>query len=361
VAPSSRAHEAFVEALCAEVRRRAGEHPDTPVETIYLGGGTPSRLGAAHLERLFAALRDTFDCTEVREVTVEANPDDLNAAFLQALGDLGVNRLSLGVQSFAKDDLRFLGRRHDAAQAARAVPLARAAGFENISVDLIFGLPDQTPARWQATLEKTVEQAPQHVTLYRLTAEAGTPLGRRVADGRVRLPNANTTAAQYQQALDMLGERLDAGYRLYEQTHLARPGFEAIHTPRYWCHAAVLGLGPGAHSFRWTSDRAALRRANASDWRAYAAALHSGDAPPHTSETLPAAALADEYVALRLRTARGLSLERLSARYGRDLRTERGAVLDRLCAEGYATLRDDRLRLTRAGRLRLDALTAALV
>lgn len=346
-----------MEALRAEIRRRAPRH-DAPVQTIYFGGGTPSQLSVAQLEALFVTLGDAFNGAEAREVTIEANPDDLDAAFLQSLRALGVTRLSLGVQSFFDEDLRTLGRRHDAAEAARVLPLAHEAGFENGSLDLVFGLPGQPLARWHATLEKAVQQEPEHITLYRLTAEPGTPLGRRVARGAVQLPDEDTVTAQYERALDVL---TGAGFRLYEQTHLARPGFEAQHTRRYWRHEAVLGLGPGAHSFLWNADETATRRANASDWRTYTEALRGGHAPPHERERLSRPELAGEYLAQRLRTARGLCLDRLARHYDRDLRAERGPTLDRLCAEGYLERTGDRLRPTRAGRLRLDALTDALL
>ena len=348
---SREAREAFVETVLAEIRRRRRFH-GARVRTMYLGGGTPSQLSAGHLGRLLDALREAFDCAGVREITLEANPDDLARPYLKSLRTLGVDRLSLGVQSFFAEDLRALSRRHDAQETARAVPRAQEAGFQNVSVDLMFGIPEQPRARWQATLEKVVQQAPAHVTLYRLTAEPGTlPRG---------LPSANAASAQYEQALDVLGA---AGYRLYEQTHLARPGFEARHTPRYWRHETVLGFGPGAHSFFWKAGECeAVRRANEPSFDAYAQALTAGEPPPHAREVLSRQALADEYLAQRLRTARGLSLQHLKERYGRDLRAEKEAMLDRLCTEGYVEVcRGDRLRLTRAGRLRLDALTAALL
>jgi oxygen-independent coproporphyrinogen-3 oxidase len=361
VASAAGAHDAFARAVQAEVRRRAPRH-DAPLRTIYLGGGTPSQLSARHLVDILDAVRAHFGhAEEGREVTVEANPDDLTGAWLRALREAGVTRLSLGVQSFFEEDLRVLGRRHDAAEAARALPLAREAGFGNVSLDLLFGLPGQPAARWQATLEKAIQQAPEHVTLYRLTPAAGTPLGERVARGAARLSGGGAATAQYEQALDALGA---AGYHTQEQTHLARPGFEARHTRRYWRHEAVLGLGPGAHSFSGSDDGPAMRRANAPGWRAYTEALNDGRAPPHTQEHPPRAALADEYVARRLRTARGLSPETLAARYGRDLRSERGEALDRLRAEGYleqVSGGGSAVRPTRAGRLRLDALTDALL
>jgi oxygen-independent coproporphyrinogen-3 oxidase len=350
-----------VDALQAEIRRRTRFH-GAAAATIYLGGGTPSQLATAHLERVLGALRGAFDADDAREITLEANPDDLTPRRAKNLSTLGITRLSLGVQSFFEEDLRWLGRRHSAAEAARAVPLVREAGFRDVSVDLLFGMPGQSPARWQATLEQAAAQDATHVTLYRLTAEAGTPLGRRVTRGAVSLPGADSTAAQYERALDVL---TGAGFHLCEQTHLARRGGAPVHTRRYWRHQTVLGFGPGAHSLFWTLDGEAVRRANDPDGRAYARSPSAG-AVPHTNETLAPDALADEYVAQRLRTADGLSLRRLAERYGRDLRARRGATLDRLCAEGYLERDgtkggDERMRLTRAGRLRLEAVTEAVL
>ena len=363
---SAEARDAFVEALRAEVRRRERFH-GAPVQTIYLGGGTPSQLAPAQLDQVLGALRNAFDADDAREITLEANPGDLTPGWLASVRALGVTRLSLGVQSFFAEDLSFLKRPHSAEETRNAIPTARAAGFRDVSADLLFGLPDQSLARWQATLEQAAAQATTHVTLYRLTAEAGTPLGRRVAGGAVRLAGADHATAQYERALGVLS---DAGFRLYEQTHLARPGCASTHMRRHWRHRTVLGFGPGAHSFFWKGEGGgrAVRRANAPDWTAYVQSGSSpSDAAPHTQETLPPDALADEYVARRLRTAAGLSLHRLAERYDRDLRARRGATLDRLCAEGYlehASANDDddeRFCLTRSGRLRLNAMTGALV
>ncbi len=354
---TSRDDDAFTEALCAEISRCAERYDAPPLETIYFGGGTPSLLAPRHLARILDAVHARFDASAVEEVTLELNPDDVRLADLRALRALGIDRLSIGVQSFFEEDLRWMNRSHSAAEAARIVPMARAAGFDNFSVDLIFGLPEQPAERWTANLALARRLAVPHLSTYGLTIEPKTPLGNRVRRGLTTPASEEQVAARYQETMDTLRA---GGYAHYEISSFARPGREARHNARYWQHADYLGLGPSAHSFRWESG-GARRWANVRSLRRWQEALSEGRLPVTDDETLAPETLADEYVLLRLRTADGLDLDRLRTRYGRDLCAEQPDALARLEAEGYLCTTHRTVRLTDKGKLTADAVTAALL
>ncbi len=355
-------HDAFVEALCTEIGLYAERYARAPLETIYFGGGTPSLLAPRHVERILEAARAGFDTSALEEVTLELNPGDVALDDLRALRRLGIDRLSVGLQSFFEEDLRWMNRSHTAAEAVRIVPMARAAGFDNFSVDLIFGLPEQPAERWAANLDLTLRLEPPHVSTYGLTVESKTPLGKHVRRGLTAPASEDAMAERYQTTMDVLR---GAGYEHYEISSFARAGprsggWRARHNARYWQHAGYLGLGPSAHSF-WWDDGGARRWANAGSLRRYQEALSEGRLPAREEETLRAEALADEHVLLRLRTSDGLDLGRLRTCYGRDLRRTHAGALDRLQREGLATLAEGRLRLTDRGKHTADAVAALLL
>ncbi len=236
----------FVEALEREICNWSLLLSGRAVPTIFLGGGTPSLLPGAELARLLTACRNAFAVSSDVEVTLEANPGTLDLPRLQAYRQAGVTRLSLGAQSFHDPELRWLGRDHTAGQTREAVSLARVAGFENLSLDLIFGLPGQTLAAWQDSLDEALALRPEHVSCYALTVEEGTPLARRVASGRDPAPDPDLQADQYQVAEDLLKA---GGFVHYEISNWARPGYECRHNMTYWRNEPYVGLGPGAHSY----------------------------------------------------------------------------------------------------------------
>ncbi|ARA92481.1 coproporphyrinogen III oxidase [Rhodothermaceae bacterium RA] len=351
-------HTSFVEALCVEIEHYAATYAaQEPVETIYFGGGTPSLLTIDEVQRILDTIDAHFDTSNVLETTFELNPEDVDHTYLVQLRGLGVDRLSIGIQSFFADDLAFMNRSHTPEEAAAIVPMARAAGFENLSVDLIFGLPDQPLEYWGANLQRAIQLEVPHLSTYGLTVEERTPLARQVARGLVRPPDEEVMRERYQLTLDVLR---GAGYEAYEISSFARPGFRAVHNRRYWEHANYLGFGPSAHSF-WWKGLPARRWSNIRNLRRYEALIAQRLQPLDLNEHLDLDDLADEYLMLRLRTSEGLDLDAYENRYGVDLLVSRVEELARLEASGLIEPVRTHVRLTDAGRHLCDHITARLL
>ncbi len=349
---------AFVEVLVAEI----GMHgPGGPAavdfggfDTIYLGGGTPSILRGEELARLLEALRRQLDVAADASLFLEANPEDVDLERLADWRRLGVRFLSLGVQSFDDRDLAFLGRRHDAATARRSVELALAAGFDTVSIDLIYGLPHHDTAAWRPTLATAVELAPQHLSCYELTIHRRTTFGKRQARGELReLPD------DAQAELFLLTHRslAEAGYPAYEVSSFATDAaHRSRHNRKYWRHAPYLGLGPSAHSFdgrrrRWWNERLTPR---------YEKRIRAGECARDGWEELSDADLALETVMLGLRTPGGVDLARFAERFGVDLVAANRERLERLSVEGLLEHPPGRLVPTVRGLAVADALAAGL-
>ena len=246
---SGKVQKLFVEELCKEIERRRPEIEFTlALNTLYIGGGTPSILEPELLKRIV----DTLGYGPYEEFTVEVNPDDVAPAYATFLKELGVTRVSMGVQSFNDDILRWMNRRHDGAGARQAFSCLRAAGFDNISIDLIYGLSQLTPELWEETLEQAIELAPEHISAYQLTVEEGSTLDEMIARGTYTEASEEACAAQYQMLCDRMKE---AGYHHYEISNFALPGKEAVHNSAYWRRVPYVGLGPGAHSLTGTDLR----------------------------------------------------------------------------------------------------------
>ncbi len=358
---TEKSHTAFVQALCMEIEHYALDYGHEPIETIYFGGGTPSLLRLYEIQRILQTLYDHFDTTELREVTLEINPDDVDLDYLRGLRSLGINRPSIGIQSFFEDDLRFMNRSHTVAQAEAVISLVRRAGFENFTVDLIFGLPHQPPEYWAANLEKLVQLETPHLSTYSLTVEERTPLYKQVQRGLVTPADDVTMAQRYQFTMDYLRTR---GYEHYEISSFARPGFRAQHNQLYWNHTNYLGFGPSAHSFWWKSlpSPVAVRWANVRSLKRYEALVQQRQTPLDFRELLSHDMLADEHIMLSLRTADGLDLDLLESKYGADLLFDKIDELASLEAEGYIEpIRNSRVRLTDQGKLLCDAVTSKLL
>ena len=364
------AKSSFVDDLLAEVDLWAeapGPFPwDTrPFDTVYLGGGTPSDLEPAELRRLWLYLRRRLPVAQDARLFFEANPEDVHRESLASWRDLGVGTLSLGVQSFDDEALAFLGRRHSPAQARAAVKRALDADLDTVSLDLIFGLPQQSPEALEREIAAAVELAPHHVSAYQLTIHGGTPFGFRQARGELEEMDDDTQGELFRRLHERLGE---AGYRAYEASNFARaPEHRSRHNAKYWHHVPYLGLGPSAHSFggveasvgkaprgrRWWNHR------KLKPWRE---AVRSGELPVVESEELGARELLLEALMLGLRTAPGVDLEELEARYGVDLRAPNHRRLEALEAEalvrpGWAA---GRLALTLEGLAVADGIAASL-
>ena len=297
----------YVEALIAEARLRKAELNGKPVKTLYMGGGTPSQLPLPLLARLIDGLKATLDLNAVQEFTLEANPDDVTPEWCVAVRALGVNRVSMGVQSFQDAVLRLVGRRHTARQAIDAVASLRHAGIDNISIDLIYGLPGQTLETWAESVRQAVDLRPQHISAYGLTYEPGTRLWQQRECGEV-------VEASEDQYLDMyrilVGMLQMAGYEHYEISNFALPGYRSRHNSSYWNETPYLGLGAAAHSYDGT-----MRRSNPADLCGYIRRITSGQ-PACQVEDLAWWERYDERVMLGLRTADGVDAHRLRSDFG---------------------------------------------
>ncbi len=331
---------AYARALTAEMARRAGGET---VKTLFLGGGTPSLFPADTLSEIINGVRAHWTLSADAEISLEANPGDLDGAYLSALRTAGINRLSLGVQSFADRELELLGRRHNAAQAADAFALARRAGFNNINLDLIYGLPGQSVGNFEDSLARALELQPEHISIYALSLEDGTPLAARVDRGELPTPDADTAADQYQRAAELLAA---GDYAQYEISNWARPGRECRHNLCYWLNQPYLGLGVAAHS-----SHGGRRYANTDDPDAYLAALAAGGPPPLAlDETIDADLELAETLILGLRLNRGVAPDDIRARFSIDLYSRYGAATDEVAGLGLLQRGADRWRLTPRGR-----------
>lgn len=349
--------DAFVAALLAELAARLPAFGASRLATLYFGGGTPSRLEPASIARIVAAVRAALPETAPDlEITLEVNPSTTERARLPGFREAGVSRLSIGVQSFDDAMLKRLGRAHRAAESHATLAAARAAGFANVSLDLLFAGPGQSPAALDADLDALLAAAPEHVSAYALTLEEGTPFARAAAAGRLRVPDDDAVAALCER---VWGRLEAAGLARYEVSSFARPGFESRHNRRYWQRRPVLGIGPGA----WSSEppRAdapfGARRANVrdlDDWQARTRRGEPGAADP--PERPDAATARGEAMFLGLRTRAGLSAAAFAAEFGAPPRAFYGAAIDALREAGLLieTAGGD-LRLSERGFLLSDS------
>lgn len=348
----------FLPALVREIAASGDTGRREPVETLFFGGGTPSLLSVSQLEKILNAVRATFTISPNAEITLEANPGTVEIEKLRGYRALGVNRLSLGIQSFREEDLRFLTRIHDREQAHAAIRNARAAGFENLSLDLIYSLPEQTPAQWDETLRTALEHHPEHLSAYGLIVEDQTPLARLVAEGLVAPATAETEARLYEITMASLEQ---AGYEHYEVSNYARPGFRCRHNLAYWSHKNYLGFGPSAHSF-WHSDdwKEARRWWNIANLRTYCERLNEGKPPVAAGERLAGADLINERIFLGLRSD-GLRIHSLEEDFRFAFRKRQRDLVRALTSEGLAVLESGTLRLTPRGYLLCDEIGERLL
>ncbi len=320
-----------------------------PFDTVHIGGGTPSLLPLDDLARLIDNLGIRFAIVQTAEITVEANPGDIERGYLRGMREAGVNRLTIGCQSFDDAVLAFLGRRHTARQAREAVETARDAGFDNIGIDLIFGSPCQSVAAWQATLAAAITLLPDHISCYQLTIEEGTPFATRSHNREITPPGDAIQTDLFFTTSRILEEK---GFVQYEVSNFARRcEAESRHNKKYWDHTPYLGLGPAAHSFDGRR-----RSWNVRSVDAYLDELSAGRLPVAASETLTPDQLRMETLFLGFRTKRGVNLGDFQRRFGQDLIVEKTSVLKRLAEEGLVEVRDGFLRPTRSGMAVADSL-----
>jgi len=345
----------FFDALMVETRLTADTHigKDKRVSSIFVGGGTPSLVNTDSLGRWLRLVRDLFDVVDGIEFSIEMNPESVTRDNLSALRDLGVTRPVFGIQSFDRNLLMSLGRDHDSHQSRRAIYLANALGFRNIGVDLIFGLPGQTSRMLSSDLDQIIDLEPRHISFYQLIVEPGTPLAERVASGEMHMPDQELSLALYQGGCERFAE---AGYRRYEVSSFAQPGFECAHNIRYWEGGDYLGLGPAAHSF--VGGR---RFANPESLDQYVDALSRGILPSVPDGSGREERMT-EAILLGLRTSQGISRSAFSRRFGVDLEER----LDReqyrvFLRSGHLVAEDDNLRLSDHGVYLADEITRRLV
>jgi oxygen-independent coproporphyrinogen-3 oxidase len=354
---------AFVDALCTEIRTVALAQPKTPVWSVFFGGGTPSLLTIPQFEQIFAAIRRNFDLSPDAEITIEANPNDLSYEYLAGLRRVGINRLSLGMQSAVESELKLFARRHDHTVVKAIWPEIRRAGFDNVSLDLIYGTPSQTIETWRVTLDATLALAPEHISLYALGLEDGTPLKDWVEQGRVATPDDDLAADMYELATDLLAEH---GYRQYEISNWSKPGHESRHNLQYWRNWPYIGVGPGAHGFA-----GGVRYATILAPQRYIAAMQAAEDAaypfPRTPATVDEVAVdADAEIAetlimsLRL-TQEGVSLADFESRFGRALHEIHGETISKYTSHGLLEETNGRLHLTRRGRLLSNMIFRELV
>jgi oxygen-independent coproporphyrinogen-3 oxidase len=348
---------AYVEALCKEVREVAGCAPERlPVHTIFFGGGTPSLLGPAQFEQILQAVGDLFDLPGQSdlETCLEANPGTVTLDSLRGLRRAGFNRISFGVQSFQPGELRQLERIHDPFDVLNAVRWARLAGFENLNLDLIYGLPEQPLERWQANVKHAVELAPQHLSLYALTIEHGTPYGRWLGHGLLPLPDSDLAADMYEWAAEYLEGQ---GYEQYEISNWSKPGYQCRHNLQYWRNLPYLGFGAGAHGCAQdmrVSDvlhvKTYLERL-ALDARLPALAFPLSPATVSQTALTPFVKM-QETMMLGLRlTQEGVSAETFRQRFGQDMQSVFGKEIGELERLKLVEWSGDSLRLTPQARL----------
>ncbi|MCF2676974.1 radical SAM family heme chaperone HemW [Pseudoflavonifractor phocaeensis] len=341
----------YQKALLSHIKETAPLAQDFPVDTIYIGGGTPSYYGAKRLKELLGVIRNLYKVEKDAEVTVECNPDSVDVKSLKILRKAGVNRLSMGMQSANACELERIHRIHTPQQVNEAATAARKAGFTNLSLDLIYGLPGQTMDSWKATVEHALSLIPQHLSCYGLKVEEGTPLAARVAQGEV-LPDDDQQADLY---LWTVGRLERAGYPQYEISNFAKPGFASRHNLRYWLTQPYIGFGPGAHS-----DFGGRRYSFVRDLDAYIQGVLQGGDIIDESEIIPKRERCGEYLMLRLRTVQGINEQEYRSTYFMDFAPLQ-ARLEQFRAQGWAEQTDGRWHFTPKGFLLSNQLIGDLL
>jgi len=340
----------YVAALLEEIRLKGD---GTPADTIFFGGGTPSLLDPADVAAIVGACRDAFAVSGDAEVTLEANPETVTADKLSGFRAAGVNRLSIGVQSFRDEELRRLSRLHSAARAREAFAMARAAGFDNVSMDLMMWLPGQSVEEWLSSVTALIDLGPEHASLYLLEIYPNAPLRDAMARGRWAVAAEEEAAEMYLQAMDALDR---AGYDQYEISNVARPGRQSRHNVKYWTDGEWLGFGCGAHS-----TRKGIREKNVASTSEYISLIGAGRQPSVERRCLSAREQLEEVLFMGLRMTRGIDLASIDARYDTDVWRLYGSELQPFIDHGLLIYHDAHLRLTRSGMLLANEVMAVFV
>jgi oxygen-independent coproporphyrinogen-3 oxidase len=344
--------ERYVRALVEDIR--LSRYSGDIVDTIYFGGGTPSLLAPSQLGSILATVHDCFKIDPHSEITLEINPGSVNEEKLRAFRSLGVNRASFGAQTFDDAELAKLGRSHTTADTVKTFADLRGVGFENVSFDLIAGLPGQTLAGWERNISQALDLRPEHLSFYLLEVHSGTPLAEHIRRGIQPEPDDDLAGVMYQW---MLQQAADAGYEHYEISNLCQPGFHSRHNVKYWTGEAYYGFGCSAHSY----DGATRRWSNHRDVLKYVSVIENGESAVVDEQQLSQTDVRAEAVFLGMRLMQGVDLRRYRESFGVDLRDEHAEDLDRFCKAGLVELDGDLIRLTRTGALLSNEVFAAFV
>ncbi len=342
----------FLDALTKEIEMYADYGKKEEIETIYFGGGTPSLLQSQNIINILHIFKKTFSIQTDAEITIEVNPGTVNEEKLKLYRETGINRISIGVQSFNAEDLKYLTRIHSVEQAIQTIQDARSCGFENLSLDLIFAIPPQSLLTWRMNLDRAINFNPDHISVYSLTIEEGTPLGRLVNQKEIIPMPTDNEAAMYELTMEYLQEN---GYEHYEVSNFAKPGFKSKHNCNYWNHSNYLGFGPSAHSF-WGNKR----WWNYSDIYFYSNKLQNGKFPIEGSEVLDKKQQLEEAIMLGLRIGE-VDFRLLELRFGGDYYKEFETTLKHFVSGYLITLENQVLKLTDKGFLLCDEIGKRLI
>jgi len=342
----------FLAALNREMKLAA--HTDLVFDTLYIGGGTPSVLEAEAIDHIIAAAGRHFDIRAGAEITIEVNPGTVLLEDLRRYRQSGVNRLNIGVQSFRDDNLKLLGRIHSKNDALKSINWARQVGFENIGLDLIYGLPEQDESRWQADLDRAVQMTPEHLSCYQLTRESGTPLDNEVKAGRIRLPAEAHLGKLFKTTIDYLGQ---LGYHHYEISNFARRSdradstWRSRHNQKYWSFAPYIGLGPSAHSYLEP-----VRHWNHRSVERYMRDIQQSKLPIAATEALTREQMIMEAIYLGFRTVEGIDTREFERRFAVDFLKAFHQTITDFEKDGLLAVNNDHCRLTPAGMVLMDAI-----
>lgn len=342
----------YVQAVQNEILLRKNEIPKD-IQTIYFGGGTPSKLSIDETEKILNTVYACFNISQTAEITLEANPEDLTYQYLKGLANIGINRLSIGIQSFDDAELRFMNRVHDAKKAEYSVKLSQDTGIENISIDLIYGSPLLTPSVWQKHIEKALSLQITHISAYNLTIEPHTALYQKVQKGIIPETDEEKSAIYFK----MLSENLtQAGFEHYEISNFALPEKYSKHNTGYWKHLPYLGVGPSAHSFDMHT-----RSWNTKSLNTYLTCLLKNQLSVEEKENLSLEQLANEYLMLGLRTQWGANLETIKLKTHIDFFSIKSMEIEQFVSRNLLTVQKNNLYLTFNGKLLADFITQKLI
>lgn len=329
----------YINAVCREMELRKN-YIREPFSTIYLGGGTPSLLDEAELTKLFLYINNVYDVDRNAEITMECNPDDITPKFTNMLSRLPINRISMGAQTFADSRLRLLHRRHNSNEVKHTVKLLREAGIKNISIDLMFGFPDESLSQWKEDISAALALNVEHISAYSLMYEEDTPLWKMLDTGKVKEIDEELSLTMFKELVCQL---TDAGYEHYEISNFARPGYRSRHNSSYWHQVPYIGLGAAAHSFDLNS-----RQWNVADLKLYIEEINNGIIPMEREE-LDNDTTFNDIITTALRTSDGINLNALETRLGKRYRNTLISAAGKHIEQGLLEIRHDRLRLTAEG------------